>query len=151
MAGWSINRCMFGGHVAKEPYVLGYSEKARCVVIQLAIERRYKHKDTDEPIVDFITMKAWSKTGKFILDHVHKGDWLSIYGEVNCDSYFSKRKQEHIYDTYVLIQHIDQWYRSKKNEEERLEAIYQAETLDDRLQEEAEIELPDNFGWGDQF
>lgn len=56
----------------------------------LAIERPFKDKDGNK-ITDFIPCQAWRQTADYMQQYTHKGDTVSILGELHSEKYTDKQ------------------------------------------------------------
>ena len=56
----------------------------------LAIDRPFKDKDGNK-ITDFIPCQAWRQSADFIQQYIHKGDMVSIVGELHSEKYNDKQ------------------------------------------------------------
>lgn len=56
----------------------------------LAIDRPFKDKDGNK-ITDFIPCQAWRQTADYMQQYIHKGDMVSITGELHSEKYNDKQ------------------------------------------------------------
>lgn len=56
----------------------------------LAVDRQFKDKDGNR-ITDFIPCQAWRQTADYMQQYIHKGDMVSITGELHSEKYNDKQ------------------------------------------------------------
>ena len=56
----------------------------------LAVDRPFKDKDGNK-ITDFIPCQAWRQTADYMQQYIHKGDMVSITGELHSEKYNDKQ------------------------------------------------------------
>lgn len=56
----------------------------------LAVDRQFKDKDGNK-ITDFIPCQAWRQTADYMQQYIHKGDMVSITGELHSEKYNDKQ------------------------------------------------------------
>lgn len=69
----------------------------------IAVQRKFKNRDTNQYESDFITIKAFSHTAEFIGKYFRKGSKIAVSGRIQTGSYKNKDGQT-IYTTDVIVE-----------------------------------------------
>lgn len=79
----------------------------------VAVQRKFKNKNTGEYESDFISIQAFGSNAEFINKYFNKGSKIGIAGEIRTGSYTNKDGQK-VYTTYVLVNNAE--FVSKREE-----------------------------------
>ncbi|MFW5788014.1 MAG: single-stranded DNA-binding protein [bacterium] len=78
-----LNRIIIIGRLTRDPK-LRYTESGRAVAnFTLAVERRFKNKETGERDVDFIKVTVWQKLAENCAEYLKKGRLAAAEGELH--------------------------------------------------------------------
>ena len=69
----------------------------------VAVQRKFKNKDTGEYESDFISIQAFGSNAEFINKYFNKGSKIGIVGEIRTGSYTNKDGQK-VYTTDVVVE-----------------------------------------------
>lgn len=105
-----MNKVILMGRLTKDPdirYTQG--EEPMCVAnYTLAVDRRFKKDETD-----FITCKAFGKTGEFAEKYLSMGTKIAVVGRIQTGSYTNKEGKT-VYTTDVIVEEHE-FAESKKD------------------------------------
>lgn len=78
-------------------------ENARAILRNtIAVQRKFKDRETGRYESDFISIQAFGKTAEFINQYFHKGSKIGVTGEIRTGNYTNKDGQK-IYTTDVIV------------------------------------------------
>lgn len=108
-----MNKVILMGRLTRDPdirYTQG--EEPMCVAnYTLAVDRRTKKNETD-----FITCKAFGKTGEFAEKYLSKGTKIAVVGRIQTGSYTNKEGKT-VYTTDVIVEEHE-FAESKKDSQD---------------------------------
>ena len=82
-----MNTVILSGRLVKD-VELKYTRNGTAVSgITIAVERRFKNKQTGEKEVDFIQCQLWNKTAELAADYLKKGSKIGVVGEWRTRNY----------------------------------------------------------------
>lgn len=92
------------GNLCKENEIRYTSgENARAILRNtIAVQRKFKNRETGQYESDFISIQAFGKTAEFINQYFHKGSKIGVTGEIRTGNYTNKDGQK-VYTTDVII------------------------------------------------
>lgn len=99
-----MNKVDLVGRITKDVelhYSTGENANASCR-FTVAVNRKFKNKETGQYDADFISCVAFSKTAEFISKWFHKGDPIGISGNIRTGSYTNKDGIK-VYTTDVYV------------------------------------------------
>lgn len=74
----------------------------------VAVDRKFKNKQTGEKETDFITCQAWRQTAEFISKYFAKGSMIAITGSLRTGSYTDKNHSDvKHYTTDVMVDNVE--------------------------------------------
>lgn len=79
----------------------------------LAVQRKFKNKETGEYDSDFINIQAFGSNAEFINKYFNKGSKIGITGEIRTGSYINKDGAK-VYTTDVIVNNAE--FVSKKED-----------------------------------
>ena len=101
-----MNRISLSGRLVREPEVR-YSQGEKPMAIAsftLAVDRKFKQEG--QPTADFISCKAFGKTGEVIEKYVTKGTKIIVEGRWQTGSYKNKDGQT-VYTNDCMVENIE--------------------------------------------
>lgn len=111
-----MNKIFLTGRVAKTPETRTTTTGKNVTSFNLAITRKYKNASGDYG-VDFISCKAFSKTGELINQYCSQGDLIGIEGSIRTGSYTDKNGNKR-YTTDVMVENVE--FLKKKSQKSQL-------------------------------
>lgn len=99
-----MNKVDLVGRLTKDVevrYSTGENANANCR-FTVAVNRKFKNKETGQYDADFISCVAFGKTCEFIAKYFHKGDPIGISGNIRTGSYTNKDGIK-VYTTDVYV------------------------------------------------
>lgn len=99
-----MNKVNLVGRLTKDVtpnYSTGENANANCR-FTVAVNRKFKNKETGQYDADFISCVAFGKTCEFIAKYFHKGDPIGISGNIRTGSYTNKDGIK-VYTTDVYV------------------------------------------------
>ena len=111
-----MNKVILMGRLTRDPDVR-YSQGENPLAIArytLAVDRRFARRDSGDgqQTADFISCKAFGKTGEFAEKYFHKGTKICVTGRIETGSYTNKDGVK-VYTTEVVVE--DQEFAESKN------------------------------------
>ena len=74
----------------------------------IAVNRKFKNKDTDQYEADFISCVAWKQTAEFITRYFSKGSMICVEGSLRTGSYTDKNHSDVThYTTDVYVDNVE--------------------------------------------
>ena len=101
-----MNRVIITGNVAKDPDVRQTSSGLKTAQFDLAVQRRFRDKQTGEREADFIRVVAWRQTAEFIEKHASKGTKVAVEGAIQTRSWTDNNGQKH-FATEVVADQVE--------------------------------------------
>lgn len=89
-----MNILVVSGNLCSEPQVYMNKDGAMQVTFRIAVDRNYKDSATGVRGTDFFQAVAWRDQAKFLSECCHKGDKVTIQGEIQVRQY-EKDGMEH--------------------------------------------------------
>lgn len=86
-------------------YSTGENANANCR-FTVAVNRRFKNKETDQYDADFINCVAFGSTSEFINKWFHKGEMIGLNGRIQTGSYVNKDGIK-VYTTDVVVENVE--------------------------------------------
>lgn len=99
-----MNKVDLVGRITKDVevrYSAGENANANCR-FTVAVNRKFKNKETGQYDADFISCVAFGKTAEFVGKYFHKGDPIGISGNIRTGSYTNKDGIK-VYTTDVYV------------------------------------------------
>ena len=106
-----MNKIFLTGRISKTPETRQTTTGKSVTSFSLAITRKYKNANGDYE-ADFISCKAFGKTGEIISQYCSQGDLIGIDGSLRTGSYTDKKGNKR-YTTDVMIENVE--FLKKKN------------------------------------
>lgn len=99
-----MNKVELLGRIVRDPetrYTSGENASANCR-FTIAVNRKFKNKQTGQYDADFISCVAFNQTAEFINKWFHKGDPIAVGGWIRTGSYTNKEGVK-VYTTEVNV------------------------------------------------
>jgi single-strand DNA-binding protein len=85
-----MNKCVFIGRLTRDPELrYAQSGKAFCT-FTLAVDRRFKQQNNNQPTADFIPCMAWDKLAEIVGNNLTKGRRVGVEGHLQTRTYDAK-------------------------------------------------------------
>jgi single-strand DNA-binding protein len=85
-----MNKCVFIGRLTRDPELrYAQSGKAFCT-FTLAVDRRFKQQNNNQPTADFIPCMAWDKLAEIVGNNLTKGRRVGVEGHLQTRTYEAK-------------------------------------------------------------
>lgn len=108
-----MNLVIISGRLVYEPELKTSKNGNTFLPVRVAVPRNDKDRNTD-----FISGRAWGKTGEFIANHFHKGDPIEIIGRLQSENY-EKQDGTKVNDMVVMISEANFVLRKSGQEQEQ--------------------------------
>lgn len=109
-----MNKCIFIGNLTKDPELATTQNGTSYARFTIAVSRRFANAD-GERVTDFINCIAWRNQGENLAKYCHKGDKISVVGELQNRSYEDGNGiKRHI--TEIIADEVE-FINTKKNDE----------------------------------
>lgn len=83
----AYNHVTLVGNLCDEPNFMTTTNGISTVKFRIAVQRRFKDKNTGQKKADFVNVVAWRNTADFIRQYIHKGDLVVVDGEIQSHTY----------------------------------------------------------------
>ena len=93
-----MNMVILAGRLCSEPELTQTQSGVDVCRFRIAVNRRFKNKQTGQYEADFFSCTAWRQTAAFITNYFHKGDGLELVGSIQNDPYEDKNGVKHYTD-----------------------------------------------------
>lgn len=100
----------------------------------IAVQRKFKNKETDSYDSDFISIQAFGKSAEFIEKYFKKGDKIGVTGEIRTGSYVNKDGVK-VYTTDVVVNNAE-FVSSKGDSESKAASIPENDFINEGLESE---------------
>lgn len=99
-----MNKVILMGRLTRDPDIRTATGENTMTIARytLAVDRRTRKNNTNEPTADFISCVAFGKAAEFIEKYFHQGMRVLITGRIQTGSYTNKDGQK-VYTTDVII------------------------------------------------
>ena len=100
-----MNKIILMGRLTRDPDIRVTTAENTMTIARytLAVDRRTRKTDTNEPTADFISCVAFGKAAEFIEKYFHQGMRVLITGRIQTGSYTNKDGQK-VYTTDVIVE-----------------------------------------------
>ena len=90
-----MNKVILIGRLTRDVELKTVGEDISVANFTLAVDRRYKSKNGEQPSADFIPVKVWRKTAEFAAKYFHKGKQVYACGSLETYSYEKDGEQRY--------------------------------------------------------
>ena len=85
-----LNRVILIGRMVRDPELRTTTTGKNVVEFSIAVDKRFKPRDANEPTADFFRVKAWDKTAEFVTNYLTKGRLVAVDGRLDTRKYVDK-------------------------------------------------------------
>lgn len=103
-----MNNVQIIGRLTADPELRHTQSGIASCRFTVAVNRKYKNKDTDQYDADFISCVAWKQTAEFISRYFSKGKMIALQGNLRTGS-FQDRNHPDVthYTTDVFVENVE--------------------------------------------
>lgn len=101
-----MNKIILQGRLTRDPEIKLIGDTTTVTNFSLAVNRKFKNKDTGEYDADFFNCQVWNKPGEVIANYVKKGHQILVSGRVQNRSYEAEDGTTK-YVTEVIVEDFD--------------------------------------------
>ncbi|MCH8274406.1 MAG: single-stranded DNA-binding protein [Armatimonadetes bacterium] len=83
----SINRVIVTGRLTHDPELRTTPTGKQVVNFQIAVQKRMRPQNPDDPDADFFRVTAWNQSAEFIANYGHKGRMIGVDGRLQSRRY----------------------------------------------------------------
>ena len=103
-----MNNVQIIGRLTADPELRRTQSEISSCRFTVAVNRKYKNKDTDQYDADFISCVAWKQTAEFISRYFSKGKMIALQGNLRTGSFQDKNHQDVThYTTDVFVENVE--------------------------------------------
>lgn len=106
MANFNYNKVILGGRLSADPELKSTTSGVSVCQFDVAVNRKEKPKDGQQPKVDFFTVVAWRQQAEFVTRYFRKGSSISVTGVLQNRSWTTQNGEKR-YKTEIVAQEID--------------------------------------------
>ena len=103
-----MNKVIIMGRLTADPVLRETQSGIASVSFTVAVNRKFKDKNTGEYPTDFIRCNAWRQTAEFISRYFSKGSMIALEGTIQSGSYKDKNYSDVTHYTQdVLVENVE--------------------------------------------
>ena len=103
-----MNNVQIIGRLTADPELRRTQSGISSCRFTVAVNRKYKNKDTDQYDADFISCVAWKQTAEFITRYFSKGKMIALQGTLRTGSFQDRNHQDVThYTTDVFVENVE--------------------------------------------
>jgi single-strand DNA-binding protein len=111
-----MNRVILIGRLTADPELRQTQSGVAVCRFTVAVDRKFKNKDTGEKEADFITCQAWRQTAEFVGRYFTKGSMIALEGSLRTGKYQDKNHSDVThYTTDVMVKNVEFCGGKKEN------------------------------------
>lgn len=111
-----MNRVNLIGRLTADPELRQTQSGVAVCRFTVAVDRKFKNKDTGEKEADFITCQAWRQTAEFVGRYFTKGSMIALEGSLRTGKYQDKNHSDVThYTTDVMVDNVEFCGGKKEN------------------------------------
>lgn len=111
-----MNRVNLIGRLTADPELRQTQSDVAVCRFTIAVDRKFKNKDTGEKEADFITCQAWRQTAEFVGRYFTKGSMIALEGSLRTGKYQDKNHSDVThYTTDVMVDNVEFCGGKKEN------------------------------------
>lgn len=111
-----MNRVTLIGRLTADPELRQTQSGVAVCRFTIAVDRKFKNKDTGEKEADFITCQAWRQTAEFVGRYFTKGSMIALEGSLRTGKYQDKNHSDVThYTTDVMVDNVEFCGGKKEN------------------------------------
>ena len=77
-----LNRITLIGRLVRDPELRTTNTGKNVVEFSIAVNKRFKPRDANEPDADFFRVKAWNQTAEYVSNYLNKGRLVVVEGRM---------------------------------------------------------------------
>ncbi len=82
-----VNRVVLIGRLTRDPELRTTSTGKSVVSFSIAVNKRIKPQNANEPDADFFRIKAWNQTAEYVSNYLTKGRLVAVDGRLETSKY----------------------------------------------------------------
>lgn len=103
-----MNNVTLMGRLTADPELRQTQSGISACRFTVAVNRKFKNKNTDEYEADFISCIAWRQTAEFVSRYFSKGKMIALTGTLHTGSYTDKNHSDVThYTTDVIVENVE--------------------------------------------
>ena len=103
-----MNSVQIIGRLTADPELRQTQSGIACCRFTVAVNRKFKNKNTDEYEADFISCIAWRQTAEFVSRYFSKGKMIALTGTLHTGSYTDKNHSDVTHYTMdVIVENVE--------------------------------------------
>jgi single-strand DNA-binding protein len=103
-----MNNVVLMGRLTADPELRQTQSGISSCRFTIAVNRKFKNKDTDQYDADFISCVAWRQTAEFVSRYFSKGSMICVSGSLRTGSYQDKNHSDVThYTTDVMVDGVE--------------------------------------------
>lgn len=103
-----MNNVILMGRLTADPELRQTQSGISCCRFTVAVNRKFKNKDTDQYEADFISCVAWRQTAEFVSRYFSKGSMICVSGSLRTGSYQDRNHSDVThYTTDVMVDGVE--------------------------------------------
>ena len=103
-----MNNVQIIGRLTADPELRRTQSGISSCRFTVAVNRKYKNKDTDQYDADFISCVAWKQTAEFVSRYFSKGKMIALQGTLRTGSFQDRNHQDVThYTTDVFVENVE--------------------------------------------
>lgn len=103
-----MNSVQLIGRITKDPELRQTQSGIPCCRFTVAVNRKFKNKQTGEYEADFISCIAWKQTAEFVSRYFSKGKMIALEGSLRTGSYQDRNHPDVMhYTTELFIENVE--------------------------------------------
>ena len=111
-----MNQVILIGRLTADPELRQTQSGVAVCRFTVAVDRKFKNKDTGEKEADFITCQAWRQTAEFVGRYFTKGSMIALEGSLRTGKYQDKNHSDVThYTTDVMVDNVEFCGGKKEN------------------------------------
>ena len=111
-----MNKVVLIGRLTADPELRQTQSGISACRFTVAVNRKFKNKDTGEKEADFITCQAWRQTAEFVGRYFTKGSMIALEGSLRTGKYQDKNHSDVThYTTDVMVENVEFCGGKKEN------------------------------------
>lgn len=112
-----MNKVILMGRLTADPELRQTQSGISSCRFTVAVNRKYKNKNTDEYDTDFVTCVAWKQTAEFVSRYFSKGAMICVEGTLRTGSYQDRKHSDVThYTTDVYVEGVE--FTGEKREQQ---------------------------------
>lgn len=111
-----MNRVILIGRLTADPELRQTQSGVAVCRFTVAVDRKFKNKDTGEKEADFITCQAWRQTAEFVGRYFTKGSMIALEASLRTGKYQDKNHSDVThYTTDIMVENVEFCGGKKEN------------------------------------